>query len=437
MNKARVLRGVSWALAVTALLGACGDDDDSGAADDAPADAGGDTTDTTAAFTGEPVTVGLIVPTETAGANFPEVIAAVEAAAMAINERGGIAGHEVEIAYCNEGDDPNQAAECAQQMVDEGVIATVSSFSRSGGQNIYDVLEPAGIAQVAPVTISAVDFTNPVAFPVDAALLNFIGCGALFAPAAELGSIGAIQFDVDASTQTITLAQLGASSVDVPFTTSVRVPPTATDFAPAVGDVAGSGAEGVVLSLPEQQSVQVIQTANQLGDELAFCHADTGLSPDSLSQLGDAADRVFVVGSFPTLSQRDEIPELQRMFDELAAAGEAGVDDTGEELVKGSTLRAWIGMQVIEQIGNGVTGDLTAESFLDALNAGTASVDGLVDIDFAEKSNIPNPTGDPLTQVFNGNVRIAQWDGPAGVFVPVEGVEPIDGLDVLAAILGG
>lgn len=435
MNKARLL-SVSSVLVLTALLGACGDDDTDAAAD-APTTAGGDTTETTASFTGEPVQVGLIVPTETAGANFPEVIASVEAAAMAINERGGIAGREVEVVYCNEGDDPNQAGECAQQMVDDGVIATVSSFSRSGGQNIYDVLEPAGVAQVAPITISAVDFTNPVAFPVDAALLNFIGCGALFAPAAGLESIGAIQFDVDASTQTITLAQLGASSVDVPFTTSVRVPPTATDFAPAVGDVASSGAQGVVLSLPEQQSVQVIQTAAQLGDDLAFCHADTGLSPDSLSQLGDAAANVFVVGSFPTLSQRDELPELQRMFDELAAAGDAGVDDTDEELVKGSTVRAWIGMQVIEQIGNGVTGELTAASFLHALNVGSVAVDGLVDIDFAEKSNIPNPNGDPLTQVFNGVVRMARWDGASGAFVPAEGVEPIDGLDVLAEILGG
>lgn len=432
MDKARLLRSVSAALVVTALIGACGGDDDG----DASAAAEGDA-DTTTSFTGEPVKVGLIVPTETAGANFPEVIASVEAAALAINERGGIAGHEVEVVDCNEGDDPNQAGECAQQMVDEGVIATVSSFSRSGGQNIYDVLEPAGVAQVAPITISAVDFTNPVAFPVDAALLNFIGCGALFAPAAEIESIGAIQFDVDASNQTIALAQLGASSEDVTFTTSVRVPPTATDFSPAAGDVAGSGAEGVVLSLPEQQSVQVIQTASQLGEELAFCHADTGVSADSLSQLGATADRFFAVGSFPPFSERDEIPEMERMFDELAAAGEAGVENTDEELVKGSTLRAWLGMQVIEQVGNTVTGDVTAQSFLAAINASGVAVDGLMDVDFAQKSSVPNPNGAPLTQVFNGTVRIAHWDAEAGEFVPVDDVEPLNGLDVLAAAAGG
>src|SRR5688500_14202168 len=124
MNKARLLHRASSVLAVAALLAACGDDDSTDTAAEA------DTPETTASFTGEPVHVGLIVPTETAGANFPEVIAAVEAATMAINERGGIAGHEVEVVYCNEGDDPNQAGECAQQMIDDGVIATVSSFSR-------------------------------------------------------------------------------------------------------------------------------------------------------------------------------------------------------------------------------------------------------------------------------------------------------------------
>ena len=64
-------------------------------------------------------------------------------------------------------------------------------------------------------------------------------------------------------------------------------------------------------------------------------------------------------------------------------------------------------------------------------------MEGLAELDFSQKSNIPNPNGDPLTQVFNGIVRITQWDVAAGEFVPVDGVEPIDALEVLNEILGG
>ncbi len=152
------LRSLAVACCAATLFAACGDDSEPSANDDR---------DTTApTFTGEPVSIGVILPSESSGANFPETLAAVEAGARGVNERGGLNGRELVVEYCNEKNDANQAASCAREMVDKGVIATLATFSNFG-KAIYDVLEPAGIPQLAVAAVTPEDFSNSVSYPID------------------------------------------------------------------------------------------------------------------------------------------------------------------------------------------------------------------------------------------------------------------------------
>ena len=417
------LRSLAVACCAATLFAACGDDSEPSANDDR---------DTTApTFTGEPVSIGVILPSESSGANFPETLAAVEAGARGVNERGGLNGRELVVEYCNEKNDANQAASCAREMVDKGVIATLATFSNFG-KAIYDVLEPAGIPQLAVAAVTPEDFSNSVSYPIDASLLAFVGCGALFPVAADADPIAAVRFDLDTAGQGVALAQAGAASAGATLSTVSKQPVTVSDMAPAVSDVTSAGAEGVVLVLPEQQSVQLIQTAAQLGEDLAYCHSDAGVSPDALTELGEAAEGFYAVSPYPALSQRSEIAEMDRMFEELAAADEAGVADAAENQIKGGSIRAWLGVQVLEEVATGVTGDLTAASFRAALDTAQVSVDGLLDIDFSKPSNIPSGGG-PLTRIFNGTVRLLKWDVDERAFAAADGTEPLDALGVLQA----
>src|SRR5205823_11390680 len=91
---------------------------------------------TPAVPTGTPIKIGLIEPVGTTLLNFDYGVAAPQGAAIGINGKGGINGHPVQIDFCNEKNDPNEAARCAQQMVSDKVMATAATLSLSGGSAI-------------------------------------------------------------------------------------------------------------------------------------------------------------------------------------------------------------------------------------------------------------------------------------------------------------
>ena len=130
-----------------------------------------------------------------------------------MNASGGIAGHKVQVNYCNEANDPNAGAQCVRTLQSAGATAVVSAFSSSNAPGLYNALQGAGMASVGAVVTSATELSSPVSFPVDSPLLDFIGCGAQFLPAAKVTKFGAVQFNISASDQTIALAALGASSI--------------------------------------------------------------------------------------------------------------------------------------------------------------------------------------------------------------------------------
>src|SRR4051812_5311514 len=85
--------------------------------------ASGSSSASAAAPTGPPIQIGVIYPDDNQIINEPQVPDTAEAAAKFFNDRGGFNGHPVTITSCNEHADPNQAAQCASQMVDKKVTA--------------------------------------------------------------------------------------------------------------------------------------------------------------------------------------------------------------------------------------------------------------------------------------------------------------------------
>ena len=79
--------------------------------------------------------------------SYPEGQTAIEAAAMSLNAAGGINGHPIQVAACNDQGDPNVAAQCARQAVSDGDVAVLGSYSQNAGQ-VLPILQAANIAYV-------------------------------------------------------------------------------------------------------------------------------------------------------------------------------------------------------------------------------------------------------------------------------------------------
>jgi branched-chain amino acid transport system substrate-binding protein len=139
---------ISGALALT--LAACGGDDDGadGSEEEEEATTGDEATDLLGpedAATGEPIRVGMVGDGATqAFDNTDELLAAQAAAEYWNTHRGGVAGRPLEVVTCETGNDPGGAADCANQMVENEVVAV--ALSQSGQADaVWEPLHAAGI----------------------------------------------------------------------------------------------------------------------------------------------------------------------------------------------------------------------------------------------------------------------------------------------------
>jgi len=114
-----------------------------------------------AALSGDPVQVGFIGTATIAGqAAFDAMTNGFDAATAKINSEGGINGSPIEVVVCDDLGDPNLSVECAQDLIDSGVVAFVANFSPFGTA-INPVIGEAGLSIIGGGLYTAGDFGMP------------------------------------------------------------------------------------------------------------------------------------------------------------------------------------------------------------------------------------------------------------------------------------
>jgi ABC-type branched-subunit amino acid transport system substrate-binding protein len=121
------------------------------------------------ASTPSPIKLMVISSVNNAASNNPQVFSAAQAAAHSINAKGGVNHHKIQILTCNDQYVPTVAAACARQAVSSHVVADSGTLSVLS-DSINPILQQANIASVGSVPITDSDDTNPVSFPIEAAL---------------------------------------------------------------------------------------------------------------------------------------------------------------------------------------------------------------------------------------------------------------------------
>ncbi len=119
-------------------------------------------------FTGE-VKIGTISNSSAVsqmGNPQPEYAHATQAAVDAINAKGGLNGKKIVLDFCDEGGNPNKAADCARKLVSDGVVADVGD-ANTNGDKIGPILLAAGIPRIAPLALSATEYNSKGNYPLN------------------------------------------------------------------------------------------------------------------------------------------------------------------------------------------------------------------------------------------------------------------------------
>lgn len=244
----RVAKVVAASFAVVALsaTAACSSDDSSdGSASESVAAPEGSFPGNAAS--GEPVKIGLINNEGGQAISMPENRESAEAVVKYANENlGGIGGRPIELVICKQGEDANQARDCANKMV-EAKVSAVLMTSSGQGNSMVPIITGAGIPYVSAAGQASSELTTDGAFMWTAGLPGALTSMAKYSANQSMKNVTAYVIDVPAATagvQAMGAPAFQAAGVNLKV---VPIPPGTPDATPQVSAGLGDNPDGVVV----------------------------------------------------------------------------------------------------------------------------------------------------------------------------------------------
>lgn len=319
-------------------------------------------------------------PFDAKGFSLPQVKTGAQAGVDKINAAGGVNGQKLELITCNDNNDPNTAAGCARQAVQEKVVAVLGGFSTFEPQ-IIPVLEKAGIPVIGGTPIT--NFTSEVLYPITGgAASSLFGLAAAMATDPTCGGkVGAVIEDFAATQGAVKLFELGVVASGAEFTGVSKAPQGARDFAPAV-TAASEKAPCVGFVAGPQTSPQIVAAASKV-DAIKLLGGSESILPNaSIKALGSAADGVIAVSNYQPLTSDTDTAEMKDFISRGKKIDPKFDPDQG-------AASAYLASAILQKAMEGSSDAITSESIIAALDKLAGFDTGLGPIvDFTQK----NPT---------------------------------------------
>ncbi|NQW59586.1 ABC transporter substrate-binding protein [bacterium] len=371
-------RKFGQALATLAVLGllatACGGGADTSTegteAPDAPAES------EVAAPSGEPIKVMTVTTLNSAGPTYQNIANTAKAYETYVNARGGIGGRPLEVTVCDEQFDPAVATTCARQAVEEGMVAIVGSFTYFA-ESIVPVIAESNISWFGPCCpITPSELTSKHSFP--------IGNQPMYA-------VGAVKRAVDDGCEKINAAIVDGGQIFIPpmenaikalgksFGKTVIINPTAQDYSPEVAQ-ATRDADCVISIISETPFITWNTAWTQSGTTARQYGPQGNLNNVSAKGNEEATDGDVIAGMYPDIA-------TEPWKEYRLALDEAGLDTTEYDYNSLGGMGTWAAYVAFKMIAEGISGDITADSFFAAASS-TSNLDlgGMVPVlDFTKE----------------------------------------------------
>lgn len=417
MTRQRKLLAV---LAVFALIvAACGGDDDT-AADTTTTEGDTELTTTTVAeATGEPIQ--LFVISNTTGGTFqaPERFGAAQAAAEAINQRGGVNGRPLEILTCDHEFDTNKQLGCVNEAADSDAVALLAHFFLIGDQ-ATPILDEAGMPEYGSIFTG---YTTPRELAY-----NPPWAESPYSPALLTKAVGADTTTMVANTLLPALtpdALAVYEDAEVDFLGRVDVAQDTADFAPIAQAAAEQNAALVdIQALGPTEGANVVRAMDAIGFTPKLLANAGTWTEETFEAVGDSVDgRFFIASSIVPPSVTDH-PEIKRFTEEMDAAQRAGIAGTEEPRTQ-FALEAWVAVNAFAALAETIDGDITRESVTEALDtAEDLDLGGVVPAWTPAADEDPDTEG---RQVYNDFYVVTYKDGALTLFQDEPVCGAIDG----------
>jgi branched-chain amino acid transport system substrate-binding protein len=334
---------------------------------------------------------------------YPESPAAANAAANAINAKGGIGGHPIQIIVCDDQANPDQAAVCGRDAVSDHVVAVTSQSLLSA--SYINELVAANIPLVGNAVVGAADFTSPLSFPIGASVLSNYPAGALGLIKDGDTKVAILRIATPLDTITDNATRAAIKTGGGTLVADVAVPTTVTDYGSYAQQLKQAGANGVVLIESEAAQVGVIQAAAEIGYHPKWAIAYGSLTNSQLQQLASLVDGSVVYSDLPLVTDT-ALAGIKTFVAQMKAEQP---HDAAASMLDPTSLGVWLAIYAVAGTLAGVHGDITSTVMVHKLRAlHSLSLQGLMTWEPNRKGPALQPRVSTgliyLSQIQNGTV---------------------------------
>ncbi len=272
----------------------------------------------------EPVVIGMINQEDTPLGSFPEIRRAVEAGVDFVNEElGGVGGRPVELVSCITSFDAEQSASCAQEMVQQDVVAMVGGIDVTSNGAI-PVLEQNGIPSLGGIPANLVEQQSDVTFFFSGGVTG--GLAAFLQHAVDEGGDRAViaygefeSFSSAAEDYAVPVAEELGIDLDL-----VSYPLTTTDFLPVLTRAAESDPDAIIVAAAGSACAPIMTTYRDLGLEAQLYLVGACADEEILNAADGAWEGVLFNSEGPPRGQQGVEGQIFLSINELYADGGAG-----------------------------------------------------------------------------------------------------------------
>jgi branched-chain amino acid transport system substrate-binding protein len=363
---------------------------------------------------GDPVKIGVIYTADVSGLELTALLRGAEAAAEHLNaSEDGIGGRPVEIVPCNDKADPAQDVACAQQFVDEGVVA-VAGGAGTWGANGLGVLAEAGIPFIGS-PFDNPEFLSPTSYPIVGGSLT--GFPALAEYFIDKGIEKASIVYADLAVGKIAADALLGDPLRAAGVSVVQVPEKlgAPDFTAAVVKANESDPDVLFVLFAADDTARAVQAASEVGVTAAVAMSSASAELETVRLIDPAILKTATFAS-ETLWYEPKDPEAKIFRKALKKYGDG-------EKPGAFSANSFAVLMTLKTIADSLP-EITAATVLEALKAAEG-----VHVFMGTELNISAPAellGTP-THVSFTDGRIIRFKN--GKFVDANNHEWINGLD--------
>jgi branched-chain amino acid transport system substrate-binding protein len=366
-HRRRGLALASTSVLLLSLFACGGDDDEADAADDEEATSGQEAEDLLGPedlAEGEPIRLGMVSDGATdAFDNSDELRSAEAAAEFWNNHRGGIDGRPIEVVTCETGADPAGGTNCANQMVEEEVVAVALAQS-AVADSVWEPLHASGVPTMFLQTSSEgllADSEN--SFTLANPLATLFGVPIALAESEDTDTIAFVNIDVP---QALTSFESGAadevlSSAGLEYEL-VKVPMGTADMTPQMQEVANGDAGAVFIVGNDAFCIAAIQGLKAVGYDGAIGAVSQCITDATREALPDDLEGISVLA---TMALGDTSDPAYQLYQAVMGAFGQEVEDVDNSLGMGGYT---VMSTLLTALGE-LSGEVTPETAAEAIKA--------------------------------------------------------------------